>query len=90
MKPRRNEEAQAHIGLSSHRKKNILPMYNEVFERRYKIVSSPVSMFTVIKEKHFRICSETNVYETETWVAEVTCKELRKDEPFLRNWHSFS
>jgi hypothetical protein len=23
MKPRRNEEAQAHIGLSSHRKKNI-------------------------------------------------------------------
>jgi hypothetical protein len=24
MKPRRNEEAQAHIGLSSHRKKNVL------------------------------------------------------------------
>jgi hypothetical protein len=23
MKPRRNEEAQAHIGLSSHRKKNL-------------------------------------------------------------------
>jgi hypothetical protein len=23
MKPRRNEEAQAHIGLSSHRKKNV-------------------------------------------------------------------
>jgi hypothetical protein len=26
VKPRRNEEAQAHIGLSSHRKKNYVPM----------------------------------------------------------------
>jgi hypothetical protein len=54
MKPRRNEEAQAHIGLSSHRKKIIfLIIKNRKGMNCFKIVDDDIDGGTGLTKAHF-------------------------------------